>query len=197
MIAQDPYLQQFVRTFTEINRGKAFFTGLKGLGQMIFEDYNKNRRKKTRIRTTNMDSPKIATLGELRKTDYKSESIQQELAGNLRQRLIKGLSTFDGLIGYENTVIPDIERALLSGHNINLLGLRGQAKTRIARQMTELLNEWIPIVDGSEINDCPLSPISQEAKELISKREQTQLNGYIAMIAFLKNLLHQMLLLPI
>ena len=97
-----------------------------------------------------MDSPKITTLGELRKTDYKSESIQQELAGNLRQRLIKGLSTFDGLIGYENTVIPDIERALLSGHNINLLGLRGQAKTRIARQMTELLNEWIPIVDGNK-----------------------------------------------
>ena len=121
-----------------------------------------------------MDSPKIATLGELRKTDYKSESIQQELANNLRKRLSNGLSTFDGLIGYENTVIPDIERALLSGHNINLLGLRGQAKTRIARQMTELLNEWIPIVDGSEINDCPLSPISQEAKELISKKgEQT------------------------
>ena len=66
MIAQDPYLQQFVRTFTEINRGKAFFTGLKGLGQMIFEDYNKTEEK-TRIRTTNMDSPKIATLGELRK----------------------------------------------------------------------------------------------------------------------------------
>ena len=121
-----------------------------------------------------MDSPKITTLGELRKTDYKSETIQQELAGNLRQRLSKGLRTFEGLIGYENTVIPDIERALLSGHNINLLGLRGQAKTRIARQMTELLNEWIPIVDGSEINDCPLSPISQEAKELISKKgEQT------------------------
>ena len=121
-----------------------------------------------------MDSTKISTLGELRKTDYRPENIQQELAGNLRQRLSNGLSTFDGIIGYENTVIPDIERALLSGHNINLLGLRGQAKTRIARQMTELLNEWIPIVDGSEINDCPLSPISQEAKELISKKgEQT------------------------
>ena len=61
------------------------------------------------------------------------------------------------LIGYENTVIPDIERAILSGHNINLLGLRGQAKTRLARQMTQLLNEWVPVVEGSEINDDPLT----------------------------------------
>lgn len=109
------------------------------------------------------------TLGELKKTDYTSRSIQEELAHNLKESLKAGKETFKGLIGYENTVIPDVERAILSGHNINLLGLRGQAKTRLARQMTELLDEWTPIVSGSEINDDPLDPISHEAKELINK----------------------------
>ena len=116
-----------------------------------------------------MSSPKIATLGALKKTDYQPQNIQEELAKNLRQRLRDGVPTFEGLIGYENTVIPDVERALLSGHNINLLGLRGQAKTRLARQMTQLLDEWVPVVSGSEINDDPLDPISREAKELIAQ----------------------------
>ena len=117
-----------------------------------------------------MSSPKINTLGALKKTSYKPQNIKEELAKNLRNRLREGLKTFKGLIGYENTVIPDMERAILSGHNINLLGLRGQAKTRLARQMTELLDEWVPVVRGSEINDCPLDPISREANELISKK---------------------------
>ena len=116
-----------------------------------------------------MSSPKIATLGALKKTDYQPQNIQEELAKNLRQRLRDGVPTFEGLIGYENTVIPDVERALLSGHNINLLGLRGQAKTRLARQMTQLLDEWVPVVSGSEINDDPLDLISREAKELIAQ----------------------------
>ena len=117
-----------------------------------------------------MNSPEITTLGTLKKTDYHPQSIQDELAKNLRYRLKEGIPTFEGLIGYENTVIPDVERALLSGHNINLLGLRGQAKTRLARQMTQLLDEWIPVVAGSEINDDPLAPISREAKELIAEK---------------------------
>ena len=95
-----------------------------------------------------MNPPKIHTLGELKQQGYRPQSIQDELSNNLRDRLRKGLPTFEGLIGYENTVIPDVERALLSGHNINLLGLRGQAKTRLARQMTALLDEWIPVVEG-------------------------------------------------
>ena len=103
-----------------------------------------------------MNTKKITTLGALKKSGYTSISIQEELAHNLRHRLQKGEPTFTGLIGYEKTVIPDVERAILSGHNINLLGLRGQAKTRLARQMTGLLDEWIPVVDGSEINDDPL-----------------------------------------
>ena len=76
-----------------------------------------------------MNSPKITSLGALKNTDYQPQNIHEELAKNLRQRLSDGKTTFNGLIGYENTVIPDVERAILSGHNINLLGLRGQAKT--------------------------------------------------------------------
>ena len=117
-----------------------------------------------------MEKPKITTLKELKKTNYQPNSIQWELAKNLREKIKKGETTFKGLIGYENTVIPEIERAILSGHNINLLGLRGQAKTRLARQMTELLDEWIPVVDGSEINDDPLQPISRLAKEIIVEK---------------------------
>ena len=116
-----------------------------------------------------MEKPEIKTLKELKKKDYQPVSIQEELAKNLREKIKKGNSTFKGLIGYENTVIPDLERAILSGHNINLLGLRGQAKTRMARQMTDLLDEWTPVVKGSEINDDPLQPISIRAKEIIDK----------------------------
>ena len=117
-----------------------------------------------------MEKPTITTLKELKKTTYRPNSIQEELAQNLREKIKKGETTFEGLIGYENTVIPDIERAILSGHNINLLGLRGQAKTRLARQMTDLLDEWIPVVAGSEINDDPLQPISRWAKEIIEEK---------------------------
>ena len=116
-----------------------------------------------------MEKPKITTLKELKEKNYKPISIQEELAKNLRERIKSGQTTFKGLIGYENSVIPDIERAILSGHNINLLGLRGQAKTRLARQMTELLDEWIPVIAQSEINDDPLNPISQWAKEIIDE----------------------------
>ena len=117
-----------------------------------------------------MEKPTITTLKELKKTTYRPKSIQEELAQNLREIIKKGEPSFKGLIGYENTVIPDLERAILSGHNINLLGLRGQAKTRLARQMTDLLDEWIPVVSGSEINDDPLQPISRWAREIIEEK---------------------------
>jgi len=117
-----------------------------------------------------MNRENIKTLGDLKKTAYQPKSIQQELADNLKTRLRNGIPSFEGLIGYENTVIPDVERALLSGHNMNLLGLRGQAKTRLARQLTSLLDEWIPVVEGSEINDDPLDPISREAKTLLAEK---------------------------
>jgi magnesium chelatase subunit I len=113
---------------------------------------------------------KGTTLGALKKSDYKPLSIQQELAQNLRGRMQSSQPTFEGLLGYENTVIPDVERALLSGHSINLLGLRGQAKTRLARQLTQLLDEWVPVVEGSEINDDPLDPVSNFAKARIAEK---------------------------
>ncbi len=110
----------------------------------------------------------ITTLGELKTTGYQSKSIKDELRNNLREKIKSGKPVFEGVHGFENTVIPELERAILSRHNINLLGLRGQAKTRLARLMIELLDEYMPIVAGSEINDDPLKPISRFAKDLIA-----------------------------
>ncbi|MBB1193113.1 magnesium chelatase [Flavobacterium sp. SOK18b] len=112
----------------------------------------------------------IKTLGELKKSGYESKSIKDELRSNLREKIKSGKPTFEGVHGFENTVIPELERAILSRHNINLLGLRGQAKTRMARKMIELLDEYIPFVTGSEINDDPLQPISRFAKDLIDEK---------------------------
>jgi magnesium chelatase subunit I len=112
----------------------------------------------------------ITTLGELKKSNYVSKNIKDELRDNLRNKIKAGELTFEGVHGFENTVIPELERAILSRHNINLLGLRGQAKTRMARKMIELLDEYIPVVAGSEINDDPLNPISRFAKDLIAEK---------------------------
>ena len=110
----------------------------------------------------------ITTLGDLKASGYQSKSIKDELRNNLREKIKAGKPLFEGVHGFENTVIPELERAILSRHNINLLGLRGQAKTRLARLMIELLDEYMPIVAGSEINDDPLKPISRFAKDLIA-----------------------------
>ncbi len=112
----------------------------------------------------------INTFGELKKAGYEYKTIKEELRRNLLQKIIKKEETFEGIHGYEYTVIPELERAILSKHNINLLGLRGQAKTRLARQMVTLLDEYIPIVEGSEINDDPYKPISLYAKELLHEK---------------------------
>ena len=117
-----------------------------------------------------MDIKHINTLGELKESGYQPKSIKEEIRSNLVKKLKNKEETFSGIIGYEDSVIPDVERALLSKHNILFLGLRGQAKTRMARQMTELLDEHIPVVSGSEINDDPLNPISRYAKELIFEK---------------------------
>ena len=114
-----------------------------------------------------MKKPAIKTLKELKKTDYESISIKDELSNNLSKILKSGKPSFEGIFGYDNTVIPDLERAILSKHNINFLGLRGQAKTRLARKMIQLLDEWVPVVKGSEINDDPLNPVSNYAITLI------------------------------
>ena len=110
------------------------------------------------------------TLGELKKSGYVSTSIKDEIRTNLIKKIAAKENPFPGILGYEDSVIPDTERALLSRHNILYLGLRGQAKTRMARQMTELLDEYIPIVAGSEVNDDPLKPISRYAVDLIKEK---------------------------
>ncbi len=112
----------------------------------------------------------IQTLGELKAAGYTPKSIKQELRDNLIVKLRNKEQVFEGIWGYEDTVIPDIERAILSQHHINLLGLRGQAKTRIARLMVNLLDEYIPVVEGSELNDDPLQPLSRFAKDLIDEQ---------------------------
>src|ERR1700759_4714081 len=116
-----------------------------------------------------MDITKIKTLGELKKSGYRNRSVKEEIRENLILKLKNKENTFPGILGYEDSVIPDTERALLSRHNILFLGLRGQAKTRMARQMTDLMDEYIPVIAGSEVNDDPLKPLSKYAKDLIAE----------------------------
>src|SRR6187455_1446088 len=115
-----------------------------------------------------MDTKGINTIRELKEAGYKFKSIKEEIRQNLIKKLQAKEETFTGILGYEDSVIPDVERALLSKHNILFLGLRGQAKTRMARQMTELLDEYIPCIAGSELNDDPLHPISKYAIDQIA-----------------------------
>lgn len=117
-----------------------------------------------------MNLENIKTLGDLKKSGYQPKSIKDELRENLISKMMSKETVFKGVHGYENTVIPELERAILSKHNINLLGLRGQAKTRLARLMVDLLDEYIPVVEGSEINDDPLNPISRFAIETINDK---------------------------
>ncbi|HTD98700.1 MAG TPA: sigma 54-interacting transcriptional regulator [Mucilaginibacter sp.] len=107
-----------------------------------------------------MNKKDIKTLGQLKKTGYKSRSVKDELRQNLIAQLQKQEGGFEGIVGFEDTVIPDLQTAILSRHNILLLGLRGQAKTRIARLMVNLLDEYVPYIEGSELYDDPLQPIS-------------------------------------
>src|ERR1017187_8962176 len=117
-----------------------------------------------------MDIQKVKNLGQLKESNYKPRSIKEELRENLIRKISKKEITFPGIIGYEDSVIPDTERALLSRHNILFLGLRGQAKTRMARQMTDLLDEYIPVISGSEVNDDPFKPLSKYAKDLVEEK---------------------------
>jgi len=109
------------------------------------------------------------TLGALRESGYISRSVKDELRDNLISKLQKSETIFPGIIGFEETVLPDVERAILSRHNFLLLGLRGQAKTRIARLLTQLLDEYMPIIAGSELNDDPLDPLSFFGKNLVEE----------------------------
>ncbi|MBW7912307.1 MAG: sigma 54-interacting transcriptional regulator [Taibaiella sp.] len=117
-----------------------------------------------------MEHPAIKTLGELKRSGYAPKTVKEEVRDNLVTALKEKKQIFKTVLGYEGTVIPDVERALLSRHNILFLGLRGQAKTRMAREMVNLLDEWIPYVAGSDINDSPFAPISVYAREMIADK---------------------------
>ena len=123
--------------------------------------------------TTTQPAPspdRPATLGTLRATGYQPRTLRQELRANLIAKIRSGERLFPGVVGYDQTVIPQIENAILSGQDIILLGERGQAKTRIARSLTSLLDEVVPVVAGSEVNDDPFDPISRFARDLIAEQ---------------------------
>lgn len=128
----------------------------------------RNIRKEQETTKFKMKKNLPLTLGELKKSGYKYKPVKEEIRENLIKKLQHKEETFSGILGYEDSVIPDVERALLSRHNILFLGLRGQAKTRMARLMTDLLDEYIPAIYGSEINDDPLHPISKYAQDQIA-----------------------------
>jgi magnesium chelatase subunit I len=119
--------------------------------------------------TTSSTGDRAATLGELRASGYTPKSIREEMRENLIAIMRSGAALFPGIHGYETTVVPAIENAILSGHDIIFLGERGQAKTRMARSLTNLLDEYIPIVAGSEINDDPFNPVSRYARDLVDE----------------------------
>lgn len=112
---------------------------------------------------------KPTTLGALRATDYRSRSVRAELRENLRQRLRDGKRLFPGVLGYDRTVIPGIVNAVLAGHDMILLGLRGQAKTRLLRSLTEFLDDEIPVLAGTELNDDPLDPLSVTGQKMVAE----------------------------
>ena len=112
----------------------------------------------------------INTLGQLKASSYQPRSVKDEIRENLIKVMARKEPSFSGIIGYEDSVIPDTERALLSRHNILFLGLRGQAKTRMARQMINLLDEYLPVVAGSEVNDDPFFPMSKYARDLVAEK---------------------------
>lgn len=112
----------------------------------------------------------IKTLGELKDSKYCSRSIKEEIRENLISKLKSNETIFPGIKGFDDTVLPDLQRAILSRHNILLLGLRGQAKTRIARLLVNLLDEYMPVIKGSSLNEDPLNPITHESKELIKSK---------------------------
>src|SRR5690349_10736107 len=113
---------------------------------------------------------KPRTLGELKEANYQVRTVRQEMRHNLLARLQSGERILPGIIGFEGTVIPEIENAILSGHHMVFLGERGQAKSRIIRSLVELLDEEVPAVEGCPINDSPLQPICKSCRERATQK---------------------------
>lgn len=125
------------------------------------------------------NQPAINTLGELKKSGYTQRGIKDELRQNLLKAMKAGENPFEGIHGYEETVIPELERAILSRHHINLLGLRGQAKTRLARMMVSLLDEWMPVIAGSEVHDDPMQPLSWFGRHTLAEQKDETPIGWV------------------
>jgi magnesium chelatase subunit I len=117
-----------------------------------------------------MSHPTISTLGELKRSGYKPQSVKDELRRNLIAKLKAGEEIFPGIVGYRDTVLPQVVNGILAKHDLLFLGLRGQAKTRILRMLPQLLDEWIPVLSGPEINDDPIQPITALGKKLIAEQ---------------------------
>jgi magnesium chelatase subunit I len=115
-------------------------------------------------------SSRPATLGQLRDSGWESVPVKEEVRRNAAAKIAAGEPLVEGVFGYEDTVLPQLENALLAGHDVIFLGERGQAKTRIIRSLTGLLDEWLPIVAGSEINDDPYNPVSKHSRELVHEK---------------------------
>ena len=115
-------------------------------------------------------TPSPQTLGELKASGWVSLPVKEEIRRNAVARIAAGQPLFEGVLGYEHTVMPQLENALLAGHDVIFLGERGQAKTRMIRSLTGLLDEWMPIIAGSEINDDPYHPVSKHARDLVAER---------------------------
>src|SRR4051812_20508725 len=116
------------------------------------------------------DQPSVTTLGQLRESGWISRPVKEEVRGNAVTRIRAGEALFPRVLGYEDTVLPQLENALLAGHDVIFLGERGQAKTRMIRSLTGLLDEWMPIIAGSEINDDPYNPVSRLARDLVAEQ---------------------------
>ena len=114
--------------------------------------------------------PAPSTLGELKASGYRPVPVKEEIRRNVVRRLSEGKPVVEGLVGFEDTVLPQLANSLLAGHDVIFLGERGQAKTRTIRSLVSLLDEWMPVVGGSEVNDDPFSPISKAARELVTER---------------------------
>src|SRR5262249_32215545 len=111
-----------------------------------------------------------STVGELKASGYRPRSVKEEMRANLIRKIAAGEEIFPGVVGYEETVIPQLENAVISGQDIIFLGERGQAKTRIARSLINLLDEEVPVLVGSEVNDDPLAPISAAGRAIVDER---------------------------
>src|SRR5437660_1496031 len=117
-----------------------------------------------------MSHPRAATVGQLKETGYEPSSVKDELRRNVIRKLKAGEELFPGIVGYRDTVIPQIINGILSKHDLLFLGLRGQAKTRILRLLPTLLDEWIPVLVGIDINDDPIAPMSKTGKRIVAEQ---------------------------